>query len=345
MSHIERTHPKLMFVHNGPTPFVRADLECLRSVFSVEECYLPKRLFNPSRVWEQVRQSDVVFGWFASWHTFLPVLAAKLFAKPSLIVTGGYDVAYLPEAGYGHQRGGLKCMISKWILKNTNCLLPFSRFSAEEVLKNVHDKSSALQIVYLGLQDSFGSIPEKPLKPMVLTVGNVDTGNLLRKGHETFVKAAALFPEVPFVLAGRWKDAAIDHLRQIAPPNLKFTGWLPEQELLDLYRGALIYVQASLHEGFGMSVAEAMLAGCIPVVTRCGSLPEVVGDTGVYVKSNRPEDVAAAIAGVLGWSTTALASAGGGCRQRIMENFPMRKRCESIAQIVVEIWDASEARG
>ncbi len=317
--------------------FVRIDLEWLRAVFQVEECYLPTRLFNPYRIWEQVGRADLVFGWFASWHTFLPVLIAKLKNKPSIIVTGGYDVALLPEAGYGHQRGGLKRMISKWILRNSDCLLPFSRFSAEEVATNVHVRSGALHVAYLGVPDTFGSIPEKPREPMVLTVGNVDKVNLFRKGHEPFVRAATLIPEVPFTLAGRWKDTAIDHLQKIASPNLRLTGLVSEEDLLSLFRGAWVYVQASLHEGFGMSVAEAMLAGCIPVVTRNGSLPEVVGDTGIFAKSNRPEDVAAAVAEVLTWSAEARTIAGKACRERIIKCFPMIKRREIIEKIIKEM--------
>ena len=55
-----------------------------------------------------------------------------------------------------------------------------------------------------------------------------------------------------------------------APPNVTLTGWVEEDELDALYRRAAVYVQASRHEGFGLSVAEAMLAGDIPVVTARG---------------------------------------------------------------------------
>lgn len=333
----DRVQPTLMFVHNGLSSFVRMDLACLRDVFNVEECYLHKPFVNPFRVWGQVKRTDLVFGWFASWHTFLPVLAAKLLGKRSLIVTGGYDVANLPEAGYGHQRGGLKSSFSSWILRNADCILPFSQYSADEIVKNAHVAAKKQQVSYLGIQDQFGSTPQKAGEPIVLTVGNVDKGNLFRKGHEPFVRAAALHPGIRFVLAGRWKDNAIKHLKKIASPNVTFTGWISENELLDLYKKAVIYVQVSLHEGFGMSVAEAMLAGCVPVVTRRGSLPEVVGNDGVYVASNSPEDVAGAIGKVLALGADRRREIGCLCRHRILDMFPVSKRSQQLRRLVFEI--------
>jgi glycosyltransferase involved in cell wall biosynthesis len=165
---------------------------------------------------------------------------------------------------------------------------------------------------------------------MVLSVGIVDQPNIWRKGHEPFVRAAAHLPEVEFVLVGKWKDGAIDDLRSIASENVTFTGWVPDEALLEYYRDASVYVQASAHEGFGLSVAEAMLAGCVPVVTRRGSLPEVVGDCGFYVESQSPRELAAAIEEAL--------NAPGEFRQqardRILTQFPLEKRAESIYQIV-----------
>ena len=65
-----------------------------------------------------------------------------------------------------------------------------------------------------------------------------------------------------FLFVGRWHDDAIEELRAIARDNVTFTGWLSDAELHAVYRRAAVYVQASRHEGFGMAIAEAMLAGC-----------------------------------------------------------------------------------
>ena len=51
-------------------------------------------------------RADVVFGWFASWHTFFPITLAWLLRKPSVLIIGGFDTANMPDIGYGYQQGG-----------------------------------------------------------------------------------------------------------------------------------------------------------------------------------------------------------------------------------------------
>src|SRR5262249_52052304 len=46
-----------------------------------------------------VRRADLVFQWFATPSAV--VFAARLLRKPSIIIAGGYDVASVPEIGYG----------------------------------------------------------------------------------------------------------------------------------------------------------------------------------------------------------------------------------------------------
>ena len=165
---------------------------------------------------------------------------------------------------------------------------------------------------------------------MALTVGNVDRDNLQRKGHEPFVRAAALLPDVNFVLVGNWKDDAIEHLKSIATPNVTFAGRVSNDALLDFYRRAAVYVQPSLHEGFGLSVAEAMLAGCVPVTTGAGALSEVTGECGLRLNSAEPVEIAHGVQAALAFPDAARAA----IRARILEEFPMSRRREQLRQLV-----------
>src|SRR5205807_6535559 len=73
------------------------------------------------------------------------------------------------------------------------------------------------------------------------------------------------------------------------PANVTWLGSVSDDELAALYRGARCLVYASLYEGFGIPVAEALACGC-PVVTSAGSaMEEVAGGDATYVD---PADVA-----------------------------------------------------
>jgi glycosyltransferase involved in cell wall biosynthesis len=250
--------------------------------------------------------------------------------KPSILVIGGYDVANMPEIDYGHQRGGLKKWVSRRAMRLATRLVTNSCFSETEIRRNIGLTNGSVRAVYHGVPDRFAALPCGPKDRMALTVGNVERGNLRRKGHEPFVRTAALLPDVSFVLVGEWKDEAIDFLRDIATPNVTFTGRVTDDELNDYYRRASVYVQPSLHEGFGMSVAEAMLAGCVPVTTTAGALPEVTGECGVRINSTDLADIAKGIQTALEYSGAARAS----IRSRILENFPIANRGAQFAELI-----------
>jgi glycosyltransferase involved in cell wall biosynthesis len=314
---------KVFFVHSGSETFVKIDHDLLISMFEVLDFHaLRKFPYKIAEYWNGVREADVVFCWFASWNCFWALLLAKIFNKPSLMVIGGYDVANLPVADYGHQRGGLKKWIGRWAMKLTDILIPISHFSQQEAEINAGINANHMKMIYIGVPDAFAAMPKMVKERMALTVGNVEWHNLKRKGLEPFVYAAAHLPDVKFVVVGAWVDNSIEYLRSIASDNVTFTGQISKEELLEYYRRASVYVQASLHEGFGLSVAEAMLAGCIPVTTRAGSLPEVVGECGIYCDLPEQSVVAKRVEEALNSSF----SSRGKARERILSQFPLNKR-------------------
>ncbi|MFP4155850.1 MAG: glycosyltransferase, partial [Halothiobacillaceae bacterium] len=75
----------------------------------------------------------------------------------------------------------------------------------------------------------------------------------------------------------------------VAPGRLVLTGFVPEQDLLDLYNLASLFVFPSFSEGFGLPALEAMACGTATIVSNCSSLPEVVGREDALFDPNQPE--------------------------------------------------------
>ena len=321
----------ILFVYRGEASFKAIDRGLLARRWPLEEWVPSRSVAGLAAVLRGVRRRDLVFGWFAGWHTALPVALAWLLRKPSVIVIGGVDVADLPAIGYGFR--GPRKWVSRWVMRRASRLVTNSEFSRDEIDRNIGLPPGRVAVVHHGLPDPFASLPPGPRERMAVTVGVVDRRNLERKGQRAFVEAASLVPEVEFVLIGRWDGEAIDVLRASAPPNVTFTGWLPEERLNEYLAKAAVYVQASLHEGFGMSVAEAMLGGCVPVVTRYGALPEVVGEAGVQIATPSPRDVAAGVREALALGPDAARRA----RERILREFPLEARERGLYAVVEEL--------
>jgi glycosyltransferase involved in cell wall biosynthesis len=238
----------------------------------------------------------------------------------------------MPDIEYGHQQGGLRKWASRWIFRRATRLVTNSYYSLEEIERNTPIPPEQVTVVHHGVPDPFGELPSGPKRRVALNVGAVDRGTLVQKGQLPFARASRELPDVQFVLAGKWLDEAVDELRAAGGSNLELTGWLSDEQLLDAYRVAAVYVQASRHEGFGLAVAEAMLAGCVPVVMNVTAMPEVVGDAGVLIESQDAEAVAAGIRAALELGPAASRAA----RERILTSFPMDRRREGILRVVEE---------
>ena len=243
---------RILYVHSRKASFVAIDRDILAGRYELEDLYQPGRAPNPIKVIGGVLRADLVFGWFASWHTFFPITLAWLLRKPSVLVIGGFDVANMPDIGYGHQQGGLRRWASRFIFARATRLVTNSNYSLEEIERNTDVPPARVTVVHNGVPDPFGELPAEPRERMALTVGAVDEGTLVQKGQIAFADASGELPDVAFVLAGKWLGNAVEELRNRGGPNFELTGWLPDDELLDRYRGAAVYVQASRHEGFGI---------------------------------------------------------------------------------------------
>ncbi|MGH2772478.1 MAG: glycosyltransferase family 4 protein [Actinomycetota bacterium] len=76
-------------------------------------------------------------------------------------------------------------------------------------------------------------------------------------------------------------------------------GYLPDNCMESVYRGALGLVYASLYEGFGMPIIEAMAYGCPVITSDLPSMKEVAGDAALLVDPNDHSQVEAAIVKIM----------------------------------------------
>jgi glycosyltransferase involved in cell wall biosynthesis len=322
---------RILYVHSRKASFIAIDREILAAEYEIEDLYQPGRLPNLFRIVPAVLRADLVFGWFASWHTFVPITLAWLLRKPSVQIVGGFDTADMPDIGYGYQQGGLRRWASRWIMSRARVLVTNSHYSRSEIAANTPIDPERVRVVHHGVPDPFGPLEDGPPRErLAITVGHLVKTTLMQKGHQPFVEAARHLPDVRFVFVGKAHDDAIEQLRGLATDNVEFTGWLSDEDLEELYRRAAVYVQASRHEGFGLAVAEAMLAGCVPVVCNVTAMPEVVDGAGILIESQRPEDVAAGIERALALPPGSDARA----RARITDTFPLEIRREGILAAV-----------
>lgn len=243
---------RVLYVHSRKNTFTDIDRAALAERFDVVDYYQPRLRVRPLELVAKLRRADVVFGWFASWHTFAALMMARVMRKPSVLVIGGFDTANLPEIGYGAQRGGPRRWMTRRTIAAATRLVTNSSYSMAEIEANPGLGPDRVAVVHHGIPDRFGAAaPPARHDRMALSVGVVYRVNLERKGHRPFVAAARHLPDVEFVLAGKWSDDAIAQLRAEAGPNVTFTGYLDDEALDDYFVRAAVYVQPSQHEGSG----------------------------------------------------------------------------------------------
>lgn len=121
-------------------------------------------------------------------------------------------------------------------------------------------------------------------RPFVLYTGGADQ----RKNLPRLIRAYAALPDKmrashQLLFAGKMPEGEIGDLQRIAEESglgsdeLCFTGFVADEELVQLYNLCKLYVFPTWHEGFGLPALEAMQCGAPVVGANTSSLPEVIG--------------------------------------------------------------------
>lgn len=192
--------------------------------------------------------------------------------------------------------GKLGFLLSEFQLRFADAVIAVTpalqaRLAGRGIKHNVYVISNALDIV------TEAAAAEAPLSNYILTVGRVtsqkNVANLIR-GYERLALRDKSAPRL-MIVGGLDETGYVNELRPLMSARVSLEGRLSRSRMRPLYRGARVYVNASVHEGSSNAVLEAISAGC-PIVL--SDIPEN-RDFGLpdrcYFSPHSPEAIASAL--------------------------------------------------
>ncbi len=174
------------------------------------------------------------------------------------------------------------------VARRASHVITVSEFSKQRIVANLGIPESRITVIPAAIDEFwFQSVERKRSdRPYVLTVSGEAPSKNLSRLIEAFAQTHRTRPEVRLIVAGV-KPAAHDHFQNLASmlgvdDDVTFVPFLSDEELRSLYQNAEIFVCASLTEGFGIPVLEAMASGVPLACSKTSSIPEVSGDAAWY---------------------------------------------------------------
>lgn len=229
---------------------------------------------------------------------FIPAHTSPLISKPNLkTVVTVHDLGseYLPSMHQLKQRLYLSFM-QKYQLKTATKIIAVSKATKTDLVNRIGINPSKVEVIYEGYDQNLfqpvrNDVLVNSLKPYYLFVGTVQP----RKNIERLIKTIDKIRDKKLVIAGS-KGWLSDEIYQLPKKlgierNIKFLGYIPDENLPALYSGAIALVFPSLFEGFGLPILEAQACGCPVVTSNTSSMPEVAGKGAILVDPYQIDDI------------------------------------------------------
>lgn len=201
-----------------------------------------------------------------------------------------------------------------YVKRRANFFLAISQFTKDEIADIFHISPERIHVVPCACSSEMvrvedvkrlGKVREKYALPenYVLFVGNSNPRKNLNRLMKAFDMAREA-SDIPhqLVIAGEqgWKFDKEQALRELKhPEDVRFIGFVPDEDMPALYSAASLFVFPTLYEGFGIPIVEAQSCGTPVLTSNSSSLPEVGGNGALYVDPYDEEEIKSGILRIL----------------------------------------------
>lgn len=291
-------------------------------IFFFDRPYDPSFVFGtnvtPVVVSPQARHPILFYIWF-EWRIpfLLKKYKADLFLSPDSQTTLNTSIPsclVMHDLAFEHYPQHFKLShrlywrhYSPLFARKATRLATVSTYSKEDIASRYHVSPDKIDVVYNGAHDEY-----KPLD----SATREEVKKQYAEGCEYFVFAGALHPRknivslleafivfkkkhrsnMKLVIVGRmaWKYDAVLEMKESMPfkDEVKWVGYMDVAELSKVIGAAYALVYASLFEGFGIPILEALQCNVPAIVSNTSSMPEVAGDAALLVDPTNVADIA-----------------------------------------------------
>jgi phosphatidyl-myo-inositol dimannoside synthase len=266
-------------------------------------------------LWKKISFGIRVFWSFIYYRPDFICCGHLNFAPLCLIIKFIFKVEY-SVALYGIEISGIKKYIKSKSVKESTILVTISEYAKKEILKFSPFVEERIFLLPSSVDGHIFKIKSKSeclisrynllKRPVILSLARLSPGE--HKGQDRVLKALPLvlkkIPEAVYLVVGGGNDERIEAVLH-ENPNLKssivFTGAVKNEDRIDFYNLADVFVLPSKFEGFGIVFIESLACG-VPVVAsdsygcREGLLD---GELGLLVSPDDVSEIAESILSIL----------------------------------------------
>lgn len=187
----------------------------------------------------------------------------------------------------------------EWVKKEVDRIIVPSKSTKNDLVELGFDESR-IRVIYEAPEERYKKASEGEVSEMkrkfrlndnyLLMVGTSERKNLknIIRGFELSREG-----ERQLAITGN-KPEGVRETR-----GVKYLGYVSDADLVRLNTGAEALVYATLYEGFGLPILQAMACECPVVTSNKSSMPEVAGEAAVLVNPDDPDDIASGVKKIL----------------------------------------------
>lgn len=215
-------------------------------------------------------------------------------------------------------KGKLRWEMQKHRLCSVYAVITDSDASRKDILRLTRVSPNKVHTVYLAAGEAFRKIEDNEMQikklrqkyhlpeKFILYVGDVTWNKNVPRLLEAIKQV-----NIPLVMVGKalvqedfdrrnvW-NADLVRVKELIKEdkNISLLGFVPTEDLVQIYNIASVFVWPSVYEGFGLPILEAMQCGCPVITSREGCMPEIAGDAAYFFDGYNTKSLAEAISEV-----------------------------------------------